>query len=505
MPQAPVQPPRRRFRSKTPEGGNSSSGSGWGPITRHQISGFFFQIRRIANAVALGDTRMLADPLRRQGRALGVGLLLGLVACGGAFVYSVLRPAGVPAGNSILSDRATGARYVKVNDTLHPVLNLASARLIVGKPDNPSPVKSDELDKMQHGPTLGIYNAPDRMVQNPSRDARWIVCDAVAGPDVGTTVIAGDPAAGPGHAASMSESSAVLATSDGGVTTWLIWGGKRSLINLNDPAVTASIGINVDTPGPRPINRQLLNLIPESPALIVPFIGNAGDPPRFPWPKEGPAPVVGSVVTDRVNEQLNYFAVTAEGLQPIPQTLAAMLRAQDAHGLVEPPALTPDQVAKAPTARVIPVENYPAKALKISDPGVEPVTCGQWVKLDGAPTSSLTLLVGQSLPIHPEDHPLALTAAGVGTATRVVMPTGSGYYVQVTGQEPKSGTKESSFWVSDLGWRYGIEVPQKNEAQSQDPEASLGRTGPALPIPWSVLNLLAPGPTLSKTDALVEH
>ena len=66
----------------------------------------------------------------------------------------------------MLAERSTNALYVVVNDQLHPVLNLASARLIVGKPDNPTVVKSSEIDKLALGNTLGIPNAPSRIVQS---------------------------------------------------------------------------------------------------------------------------------------------------------------------------------------------------------------------------------------------------------------------------------------------------------------------------------------------------
>ena len=138
---------------------------------------------------------------------------------------------------------------------------------------------------------------------------------------------------------------------------------------------TVVIGINVDTPNPRTVDRSLLNLIPESPPLVVPFIANAGDPPRFPWPVAGQqAPLIGSVVVDRdENNQLRYYVVTAEGIQAITPVIAAILRANDAYGLVEPPALTPDQIAKAPKAEPIPVEDYPTEALQILDPTTDPV------------------------------------------------------------------------------------------------------------------------------------
>lgn len=503
----PLQP-RRGFKSKSAEPGPTSQRSRpWGFVTKHQISGWRFLIRRISNGVALRDTRMLTDPLRRQGRALSVGLMLGVILLAGAFILSILRPAGTSGGQAILAERSTNALYVRIDDELHPVLNLASARLIVGKAENPTVVKPSEIDKFPLGNTLGIPNAPSRMEQNPTRDARWMVCDAVGGPDAGTTIISGDPVPGPGHATPMQDNAAVLATDNGDQSTWLIWGNKRSEIDLNNAAVTAAVGINVDTPNPRTIDRSLLNLIPESPPLVVPFIANAGDPPRFPWPVAGQqAPLIGSVVVDRdENNQLRYYVVTAEGIQTISPVIAAILRANDAYGLVEPPALTPDQIAKAPKAEPIPVEDYPTEALQILDPTTDPVSCGQWVKLDGAPTSNLTLLVGQSLPVAEDARPVTLTGAGPTSAQRAILPKGSGYFVQVTGQQPESATRESAFWVSDLGVRYGLEAPSTPGGVGGGPAEALGMTAEPLPIPWSLLSLFAPGPTLSKDDALVAH
>jgi len=501
---APGRQPRRSFKSRSPKTPLLSSTSKreqpWGFVTRHQVSGWRFLIRRISNAVALRDTRMLTDPLRRQGRALSVGALLAVVVCAAAFVLSILKPAGTSGNQVVLAERSSNELYVRINDTLHPVLNLASARLIAGKPDDPTPVKPSEIDRFPLGNKVGIPDAPSRMAQNPARDARWLVCDAAGGPDAGTTVIAGDPVPGPGHAGAMAATAAVLASIDGGKTTWLIWGNKRSKIDLANAPVASAIGISVDTPTARPINRALLNLIPESPPLVVPFIPNAGDPPRFPWPAPGQAaPLIGSVIVDhQENNALRYYVVNPEGLQPISAVVAAILRANNAYGLIEPPALTPDQVGKAPKSDVVAVDSYPTSPLQVLDPSTDPVTCGQWVKLAGAPTSSLTLLAGPSVPVAAD----AKTLTPPGGAAKVLLPKGTGFFVQVTGQQPTSTTKEAQFWVSDLGVRYGLEA-EKN--QTTTPAQALGLTAEPLPIPWSVLSLFAAGPTLSKSDALVAH
>lgn len=500
----PLQGGRRGFKSRSSSGagagGDGPTRRGWGSVTRHQISGHRFQIRRLANGMSLRDTRMLADPLRRQSRVLTVGALLTAVMAAIAVVISILKPAGLTGNHPILAERNTNALYVVVNNELHPVLNLASARLIAGKPENPAVVKSSEIDKFPLGNTLGIPGAPARMEQSADRDSRWLVCDALAGPFPGTTVIVGDPVAGAGHAAAMAADSAVLASS--GDATWLIWGNKRARIDLTDAAVVSSLGINLDTPTPRPLDRQLLNLIPETSPLTVPFVPNAGDPPRFVWPTPASAPLIGSVILDHENNAVNYFAVTADGLQPISSVVAAMLRANNAYGLVEPPALTPDQVAKAPRSDALAVTGYPDTGVKVVDSATDPVLCGQWSKIGGTPTSALVLLSGQSLPIADDASPVSLAQSGPTTAARVVMPKGSGFYVQVTGQQPQSATKEAQFWISDLGLRYGIEDAPNQPAKTAE---ALGMTRGPLPIPWAVASLMQAGPTLSKDDALVAH
>ena len=91
--------------------------------------------------------------------------------------------------------------------------------------------------------------------------------------------------------------------------------------------------------------------------------------------------------------------------------------------------------------------------------------------------------------------PVQLTGAGPTNAQRALLPKGTGYFVQVTGQQPTSTTKESVFWISDLGVRYGMEAAQTPGAGGSPAEA-LGMTAEPLPIPWSLLSLFRPRPHL---------
>lgn len=185
---------RREFTSRTPVNDNPERVvHRRGFVTRHQVSGWRFVMRRIASGVALHDTRMLVDPLRTQNRAVLVGALVSATVVAGCFVFSLFRPGGDAGSATILADRDTSALYVRIGDVVHPALNLTSARLIAGQADNPTTVKSSEIDKFARGNLIGIPGAPERMVQNSSRDANWTVCDAVSGSTTGVTLIAGAP------------------------------------------------------------------------------------------------------------------------------------------------------------------------------------------------------------------------------------------------------------------------------------------------------------------------
>ncbi|EUA03549.1 type VII secretion protein EccB [Mycobacterium kansasii 824] len=191
-------PERRSFASRTPVNHNPDKVVyRRGFVTRHQVTGWRFVMRRIASGIALHDTRMLVDPLRTQSRAVLMGALVLITGLVGCFVFSLIRPNGQAGSSPVLADRSTAALYVRVGDAVHPVLNLTSARLIAGKPVNPTTVKSSELDRFPRGNLIGIPGAPERMVQNTTRDANWTVCDSVGGQggrsahSTAVTVIAG--------------------------------------------------------------------------------------------------------------------------------------------------------------------------------------------------------------------------------------------------------------------------------------------------------------------------
>ena len=514
----PMSEERRSFSSRTPVNDNPDKVEyRRGFVTRHQVSGWRFVMRRIASGIALHDTRMLVDPLRTQSRAVLMGVVLVVTGLAGCFVFSLIRPSGTAGTNAVLADRSTAALYVRVGDELHPVLNLTSARLIVGRPVDPTMVKSTELDRFPRGNLIGIPGAPERMVQNTSRDANWTVCDAVSEPargghaahSTGVTVIAGPPDGSGARAATIGARQAVLVDSPG-TGAWLLWDGRRSQINLADHAVTNALGWGTDVPAPRPIALGLFNAIPQAPPLTAPAIPNAGAPVGFAVPAPVGAVVVSYALDQSSSAAARYYAVLPDGLQPISPVLAAILRNTNSYGLDQPPRLAADAVAKLPVSRMLDTSRYPDQQVAPVDAAKNPVTCAYWSKLTGAATSSVSLLSGSALPVGESIHTVDLVGGGSpqngAVATRVALAPGTGYFTQTVGGGAGSPGTGSLFWVSDTGVRYGIDNEAENAATGHGKTvAALGLNGPPVPIPWSVLALFAGGPTLSRADALLAH
>ncbi|MBI3214754.1 MAG: type VII secretion protein EccB [Mycobacterium sp.] len=488
---------RRSFTSRTPANTNPDRVTyRRGFVTRHQVTGWRFVMRRIASGVALHDTRMLVDPLRTQSRSVLMGALIVVTGVLGCFVFSLIRPGGVPGNDAVLADRDTAALYIRVNDELHPVLNLTSARLITGRPDNPTQVKSSELDKFPRGALIGIPGAPERMVQGGSPDGDWTVCEGAAD-TAGVSVIAGTPVTDGERATRLPAGDAVLV--DSGAGTSLLWDGRRSPIDLADRAVTSALGFGADNPPARPIAPGLFNAIPEGAPLRAPAIPGAGGPPQYAL--SVPAPVGSVVVAYGPDSTLLSYAVLSDGLQPVSPVLASILRNANSFGLQQPPRLAADEIARTPVSRVLDTAAYPATDLNLVDPKAAPVTCVRWTKPLGAQTSSLSLLSGSKLPVGDDAH--AVTLFGVG-ATRAYLTPGVGYLTQTVGQEAAAPRTGSLFWVSDTGVRFGIDGGTEKDGAAKAITA-LGLTEPATPAPWSVLSLLTAGPALSKSDALTAY
>jgi type VII secretion protein EccB len=478
--------------------------------SRLQVTAHYFWNRRNAAALSHHGVRLEYDPEQRRSAALILGFTFTLLAVALMFVLSWFKPAGQVGKSAILADRDTGAVYVLVDGRLHPALNLASARLIAGDANNPTFVKATELEKYPQGPTVGIVGAPAAMPIRTGDASHWAVCDTAPAATATSsasdapvvTAIAGPLSLGQ-RSAPLRMPNAILGRYHG--STYVIWDGHRSEIDLSNKAVALALGVDSSAPTPVPLSKALFDALPATDPLVTPPVPRAGEPSPF---DVAPGAVIGSVLSARDLTQPGtntLYVLLANGVQRISPFVASLLRSANSFGDVAPLEVTPDRLARVPVVESLPVSFYPDTRLQLVDTAVDGTTCLAWSKGATDHSAQISVLSGQGLPIPVGDDqqlvhlvkdvrdPNAVEAdqAFIGKdATNLVMTTSAA---------PAADSRESMWWISDQGVRYGIELTDESlRALGLSPAN-------ASQAPWPLIRVFAPGPALSRADAMTQH
>lgn len=471
--------------------------------TRIQVSGWRFMFHRLEHALVRRDTQMLHDPMRSTSRAMTVGLVLAALVAVGAVVMSFLSPQARLKDADIVADKTTGSLYVRINDVLHPVLNLASAQLITGNATNPAFVKPEELAMLPRGPLVGIPGAPER-TPNPveASESAWSVCDTTTPAGETTVTVIGAPPTLSDAIGPLPEGSAILAGYKD--QAFLIYNNKRTPIDLEDKAVALAVGVDSAAPPVLPISRGLHDALAETPPLVVPPIAAAGSPSSWPLPK---SVVIGSVIKVKPTHggQDAYYVVLTDGVQRISAVTAAIIRNADKRNPPPPIEVAPNVMLSIPASQALNVGFYPDQPLKLIDPVATPVTCLSWTQSRDETKPRTAVLTGRKLPLPDDARPVAVATADPagGTASAVYIAPGTAQLVQIAGGSPTAPTGGAQWYIADTGVRYGLVTDPSKPNES--PQFSLGISAQPLPAPWSIIGLLPDGPALSKQDALLAH
>ncbi|KUI16975.1 type VII secretion protein EccB [Mycobacterium sp. GA-1285] len=446
--------------------------------TKLQISGHRFLRRRMQHALVRGDVQMLDDPMRAQGLSLSAGSVLAVIGLGVAAVLAFLQPRGALGDAPIVMVRDTGALYVRIDQNLHPVLNLASARLITASAAQPRLVSSSAVDRAARGVTLGIPGAPDAIGPPIApNESEWSVCED----DSVSTALVGPV----GEKRAATGSVLVSAAGEGAATTYLLFHGRRAKVDLRNPAVVRALAL--DGVAPRTVTHTLLGTVPEVPEIAAPTIRDAGAP--------APAPLhglrVGTVIRVPHTESPQHYVVLRTGVQRIGVVAADLIRFTQPQGAREIVTVEPGAIGAVPVVDELPVGDFPEHVRATTDP----VVCAQWRWSPGSEsvvTETVTgdAILGESRPVR-----LAQADAAGGRIDAFGMSGGRTAYVRaagVTGDGARNGTL---FLVSDAGVIFGI--------RDQETAKRLGLTGDPLPAPWPLLARLPHGPELSVEAASV--
>lgn len=451
--------------------------------TRAQVSGYRFILRRMDHALLRRDPRMISDPMASQSRSLIVGLVLALVVTAGCGVLALLRPQGAVGDAKIVLAKESGALYVRVDDVLHPVTGLASARLVVGEAAEPRSVKDNRLSGFRRGPEVGIVGAPAQILGPVTAwtegASPWLLCDRTRPA----------PADRPAARDSLDTmvSSVDSGAADGGAVLvrhgddhFLLFGGVRAPVDPDDAVVRRLAGIAGAEA--RSISAPLLNAFEPVDAVAVPQIPGRGQPS---------AALAGSRVGDvvRVADTDRLYVVLPDGVQPIGAWAADLIRAGDpaATAIGTAPA---SAVAAAAVRRTVPVRDLPDRRPALRSVREAPVVCAA-SSTDGRGGGTVELRTFRAPP--GPGAPVALAGAdGAGDALDAAsVPSGSGEYVVAA--EPGGERRDGLFYVSDSGVRYGI--PDAETA------IVLGLRHEPRPVAWSVLSAIPAGPDLTRAAA----
>jgi type VII secretion protein EccB len=446
------------------------------PTTWLQVSGHRFLVRRIERALLRRDVGAVDEPLRAHPASLALGCVLASVMVAGCAMVALLRPQAALDRAQIVMGRDSGALYVRVGDTWHPVLNLASARLVAATDTNPQPVPESALGRTKRGPLLGIPGAPQLLGRPLSGDeTAWTICDTDG--NAATTIVVGRTEGSPFRR--LAPERAILVAPGPGPPAYLLYNGRRAVVDLADAAVVRAL--RLEDRAPHVVSQALLNAVPEAPAITAPRIRGAGGAvaglPGFP---------VGSVLRITRGDGDEYYVVLTAGVQRIGQVAADLLRLRDSQGTASVITVAPDVIRAAPVVNTLPVSTFPDRAPAPSEDG-DSTYCVSWAPAQ----SGVAFLVGSGLPVPAGQAPVSLAQAdGAGPALDAVyLPPGRSAYVRANG---RIGTR---YLVTDTGVRFAI----------HDDEAAhdLGLPAVALPAAWPMLVALPSGPELSRANASV--
>ena len=459
------------------------------PTTKAQVDGHRFLARRVRHAVVARDVRMLHDPLRRHSTGLAVGVVAAVLGVAGAAVLALLDPAPNVDSTTIMVGRDSGQMFVRAGETVQPVHNLASARLVLGQAAEPETVRDSDVAGTRRGGLVGIPGAPSALPGHRDAEAAgaisWTVCDEVADADrgrpraVGTSIVARE-GVGPGRETATDE----IMLADAGGEGWLLRDGTRARIDLADADLLAILGLGGVTP--RPVTAALIDPLPELDPVARPEIDMLGEPVDYGL--EGL--LIGQVFTVDTASGTRTHVALADGVQEVGPVLADVIRSTSTVGTVA--VVAPDRMG-VPRSVALDVEAFPRARPSVVDTSDSPVLCVREAAGVDSGVRRMAIVAGAPAPGPTEAREVA-GADGAGPAVDAVGVPGGGLLVSAAGRGTATRGSVSTI-VSDTGVRF--DVPDAETAEM------LGLGGVAVPVDAGILDRLPAGPRLDRASALV--
>ncbi|MER7753280.1 type VII secretion protein EccB [Kitasatospora sp. NPDC097643] len=457
---------------------------------RDQVQAHLFVMGRLATGMLRGEPDAADTPAGRTSRGTVTGLVVAVLACLGVAVYGVMVPGGATAWRkpgTVVVVKESGARYLYLDGSLHPLLNEASARLLAGDQLVVDQVSVKSLADTPRGAPVGILGAPDGLPR-PDRlaDAPWLACAVSRPGPTGGRLPELALAVGPGsRGVSLTDGQAALVAAPDG-TEYLLWHGRRLRVDTKNGARQA---LGQTAVAAYPVTTAFLNALTAGPDLAAPDLDGRGSP----GPELAARPTkVGQLFTGPGGDP---YLLTPAGLAPLGRMAFELLRndprtqsAAYEGRAVTPAALGPADLAAhtAPAAAA----GSPTAGLPAAPPELVTVAQGRGVCADlhlteQAPTTAVTLLDAAVVAGLPPAAQPGVEPACAGADSIAVRP-GGGALVRALSS---AGVGATLYLVTDTGVKYPLASPAVAK--------QLGYADTVPPaVPEPLLTLLPTGPSL---------
>jgi type VII secretion protein EccB len=478
---------------------------------RDQVQAYRFAQTRVQSALLNGQPDRTDVPMRRQRIAGFVGVMAAVLIAAGFGIYGLLRPGGRQgwrAENTLVVERETGARYIydPRDQALHPVLNYASARLILNADKvTVRQFSQSSLADAPRGAPRGLPGLPDAF-PGPSGMLRgpWLVCSGPAG-DAGTGLVVSVGAAPTGQ---RLDHGHALLVSLPDRRRFLIWNDTR--MEVTQPSALPALGLENVTP--TPVTTTWVNSILPGPDLGSPPLPGLGTVTRYLV--AGAPAKVGQVqkVDADGGVPVRYYVALTDGLAPIPDTTALLLLGNPALRA----AYGPGQSVAALTRARADIGAAPLSATRLTPDGFPDTVpqalqqagnaadgdaqtaCAAYADTGGR-TTGTTVYVGRQAGATLSGMAAAGSTgpagASVGQGPRVLLPPGRAAVIRML---PHPGQpSDAMFLVTDAGVKFPI--PGRDALRV----LGLGSVDP-VPVPNGIADLIATGPALDPARANVD-
>ncbi|WP_426404345.1 type VII secretion protein EccB [Streptomyces sp. R-07] len=504
---------------------------------RDELNAYTFAKKRTVAAFLQPSPSGTEEGAPKPLKAVIPGLIVSALVVAGFGAWGMFKPTAPKGwdtpGTRVIVGKQSTTRYVvletgKGKDAkalLHPVLNLASARLLLN-PDQFQVIQVDDkkLDEgtPPRGPILGIPYAPDRLpvADDAGTKKRWAVCEQPGG----------------GKGASVQKATFLFArrdmkrTEDGhelkNGKILYVKGQKGNAQFLVDHTGT-KYPVKADRPGllnalvglgkPQAVTDDWLATLKTGDEIDFPKIeGTVGSATDIPGSNlNGTENRVGLVLLAQTGSGPQYYVVLPGKVQPVTPFIAWLLISSPDSGSLdmdgEPTTVDASSFVPDPTffhaGAHWPTAWKPQQVNATTGVGARDTVCSVLDDVDEKGNTKVTTWAGT-------EYPADITAGG--TSTYVTPGTGL-LYTQIQGRQK---TPDGSlFLVTDTGLRYAVQANgdsdsarseigaggQKQTDDRPEPSDAQKRLGyekvvPVLvPIEWS--EFLSKGPRLDTNSA----